>query len=357
MIKSPKNNGQIIILFPFVLIIIIGLLGLVTDLGHAYYIKIKMQQAVDAATLAAVQELPDNPETAIETAKYYSELNELDRNIIEVTTPYKSDPCKIHAAASKQVNFFFAPIIGINSMNISVSSVAGIFYANENSIFNHIFCSASKDELFEISGSNSTVHSSVHINGTVKISGSHWMFLDNFECADFNGKVDKSVKFKDLVVPGSFIPLPSFDIEGYQNRATTVYNSDFTISNSAASIEGIIYVNGDVYISDSNIRGQGIIVATGNIYISDSNIRHQANNDLVCFYSLGDIEISGSTQTFEGVAYAPEGMIKISGSNNTFRASFAAKYFEPISGSYNTFHYDSRIKEILESKKSIKLIE
>ncbi|MES2299562.1 MAG: pilus assembly protein TadG-related protein [Pseudomonadota bacterium] len=53
----PRQRGSIAVLTGMTLFIMIGMLGLVLDLGHLYVVKTEMQNAADACALSAAQEL------------------------------------------------------------------------------------------------------------------------------------------------------------------------------------------------------------------------------------------------------------------------------------------------------------
>ncbi|GGX90628.1 hypothetical protein GJV26_12385 [Massilia dura] len=52
-----RQGGAILIMYAFMLMIILGFAGLVTDLGLVYYRKVQLQNAADAIALAAAQQL------------------------------------------------------------------------------------------------------------------------------------------------------------------------------------------------------------------------------------------------------------------------------------------------------------
>ena len=54
-----SDRGQTLALFAVSLAVLFGLMGLVIDVGHAYFMKRTLQAQVDAAALAGAQKLPD----------------------------------------------------------------------------------------------------------------------------------------------------------------------------------------------------------------------------------------------------------------------------------------------------------
>src|SRR5580765_5178338 len=66
-----NENGQVIAIVAILLVAFIGMLGLVIDVGRIYVAQRHLQIAVDAAALAAAQDLP-NGDAAEQTAQGYS---------------------------------------------------------------------------------------------------------------------------------------------------------------------------------------------------------------------------------------------------------------------------------------------
>ncbi len=65
------EDGQSLIVMALVLVVLLGFVGLVIDVGRAYVAQLQLQQAVDAAALAAGQTLP-NSTSALQFAIDYS---------------------------------------------------------------------------------------------------------------------------------------------------------------------------------------------------------------------------------------------------------------------------------------------
>ena len=53
--SSRSQSGQVLVMMTFALVLLCGMLGLVVDLGWAYFIRKSAQLAVDAGALAAVK--------------------------------------------------------------------------------------------------------------------------------------------------------------------------------------------------------------------------------------------------------------------------------------------------------------
>ncbi len=120
MKKLEKERGSVIILVALGLTTLIGLGALVTDVGMLYAQKAKLQNAVDAAALAGVQELPKNPTRAQQVAQDYATRN----SVSDITIDFEAQNSKIMVNAKKKVPTYLARIWGITEGNLSATARA-----------------------------------------------------------------------------------------------------------------------------------------------------------------------------------------------------------------------------------------
>lgn len=116
------ESGSVVVLVALALTTFLGFCAIVTDVGLLYAQKAHLQNSVDAAALAAVQELPYNPSDASDIAIDYAARNGV--SIVNVT--FEEYNAKIIVEATQQVPTSFARIWGINEELISVSASAKI---------------------------------------------------------------------------------------------------------------------------------------------------------------------------------------------------------------------------------------
>jgi Putative Flp pilus-assembly TadE/G-like len=120
--------------------IMIVLVALVVDIGHTRLVQRQLQAGVDAAALAAAQELPDGP-AAVATANEYSptpgdknSVNTVDNATTSVITrcipsipgcnTRYSDSNAVTVTSTSRVPTFFARIIGVNSLTVTAKATA-----------------------------------------------------------------------------------------------------------------------------------------------------------------------------------------------------------------------------------------
>lgn len=115
-----KERGSVIVLVTLALTALLGFCAIVTDVGLMYAEKAHLQNSVDAAALAGVQELPNDSTLAAQTASAYATQN----GVPTVTVTFEANNTKIIVQATQQVPTYFARIWGITEEQISVSAKA-----------------------------------------------------------------------------------------------------------------------------------------------------------------------------------------------------------------------------------------
>ncbi|MGI6551003.1 MAG: pilus assembly protein TadG-related protein [Syntrophomonadales bacterium] len=118
-----NEDGTALVLVAVLMVGLMGCAALVIDVGAMYSTKAELQNAADAAALAAARRLP-NIGAAITTAEYYAELNGVEEYEITATTPYDGDSTKIEVVCTRNVPYTFARVLGFTDIDISARAVA-----------------------------------------------------------------------------------------------------------------------------------------------------------------------------------------------------------------------------------------
>jgi Flp pilus assembly protein TadG len=119
--RIPEERGQTLPLFALLIVTFIALVGLAIDAGRLYIARAELSRALDSAALAGVIELPDE-DLAEQRALAYMEDNQPDADV-EFPT---QQPNQFKVRGTRNVKFFFMPILGIREMDISVQAAAGV---------------------------------------------------------------------------------------------------------------------------------------------------------------------------------------------------------------------------------------
>ncbi|HVJ48566.1 pilus assembly protein TadG-related protein [Desulfitobacterium sp.] len=117
---NPSERGSIAVIFALAMVVLLGSCAIVVDIGLLYVQKAKLQNTVDSAALAGVQELPGDTSKATDVAKAYA----LQNGTENITTRFEANNFKIIISAQKTVPTYFAKIWGINSEQISATARA-----------------------------------------------------------------------------------------------------------------------------------------------------------------------------------------------------------------------------------------
>lgn len=123
--KKLDNRGSIPIIICLLITGLLAFTSYVIDIGMVYIEKTKLSNAIDAAALAAVMELPNDSIKAKTVAKEYLEKNNVNSN--EVIITISSDKKSIAIEAIKNVKHLFAKVIGIESSDVNAKTEARIY--------------------------------------------------------------------------------------------------------------------------------------------------------------------------------------------------------------------------------------
>ncbi len=330
-----KESGQSVILVALALVVLCGFAALGVDIGVQSTNQGQLQNAADAAALAAARELP-SASTAQSTAAHYAETNGVDPGRTTTTTPYKGNANRIEVVCKETVQFSFARIFGLKSTEITARAVAEKT-GMTGGPFGYAIFSGSKNSRLGLFQSDLTVKGNVHGNQEVMVNGSNLNFNGNIEAVGqfstssgsitVTGTAQGSPAYawggtsgiaKLLNAAASVVDIAPVDLAaGALAKAQangTYYNGSQTFG-SSLNLDKCVYVNGNVTLAGTTFSGVGMLVATGNITIASSSIEASSAASACIYSTNGNIEISASNVRVDGVLYAPNGRIQISQAN------------------------------------------
>ena len=372
-----REEGQMLVLAVLLLVVLIGFLGLVVDVGYAYVQRRFVQNAADAAALAATQELAAGSDQL-------TIWNRIDEYIAR-NTPDGARPMSFHAeylpggqpimhapgsppagatglrvTASEEHATFFSGVVGFYTMTVSAQASGAIVQSPSTCLGGYAVWADGRTGVADItlSGSDGVVTGQLHSNRDLRVSGSHHTFQGVCEYVGSYHLAGSSMIFNPSAnnprrVPPAPLPV-RYDIAVYRPggkaavaaEARKKYHyiiGDLSLSGSNQTLDGLYYVTGDVRISGSRTTGTFTIVAEGQISLSGSNHDMAAYDDGLLFFSnTSGVDVSGSSTSWKGVIYAPNGPIDMSGSSNTtYRGSLIGRAVD-LSGSGLRIDYDSQ---------------
>jgi Flp pilus assembly protein TadG len=341
MKKHLKNeSGQAMVLVALSLVVIMGFGAFTVDIGRGAMQQSELQNIADAAALAGAQDLPSSS-IATNTAISYAGTNGLlatQNNVpklgdkIVVTT----DSTKIQVVVTRNLEYTFAKVLGFENKEVSARAVATKSAGGLGPVFDYAIFSGNKypgtkmesfstrlQNVLNVTGSGHVVSGSIHSNYQVNIGS---MVVTGVASAV--GTVTGSkITTKS---PGSpYVPMPDFSsvlptIKAAAQKAGQYYTSSINKKDVSLNVTQPIYVEGDAKLTGISFSGDGCIYATGKITITGSGDSYDSNSS-ICIYSgytserKSDyaIDFAGSKHAFNGMLYAPNGSIGITGSNYT----------------------------------------
>jgi Putative Flp pilus-assembly TadE/G-like len=125
MLKKLHANekAQVLPMFVMLLVVLVGMLGLATDLGRVWVARAQLGRSVDAAALAGAKQLPDTALADAKARAYIAE-NEPGGNISVQVAPNAATR-QVAVTATRSVNTVFMKLLGIGSVEVSNEATAG----------------------------------------------------------------------------------------------------------------------------------------------------------------------------------------------------------------------------------------
>jgi hypothetical protein len=359
-------------------------------------VKGELQNAADSAALAAAQALPDGPGQVRLAAQNVAASNSAANNAValqvgqsqdvelgdwddetRIFTPLSGSSeneatavrvnCHLRADRGTQLNLFFAPVIGTDSMNLRAVAVAcldvvkcGRFVGLDSAVVTSGYVDSydSSKGTYQsqnpgdqgnvcsngdISIQNATVNGNaspgegyaVNVSGQGSVSGStdpHKKLLEGPPVDPGNAS---SYNDNDLIDPMWFDDFGNLKIPA--NKSLTLpggvyfFSKDFTVNGTLTfTSPATIYIQGKVSIS-----GQGLI-----------NESQMPGNLLV--YPLSDTNVTLSmNNSFYGVVYAPLAQLTVTGNADYYGAALAKSLKLVTSGGV---HYDEALEPIIDEQ-------
>ena len=344
-----RECGQSVLIVVLSIGMLCGVAALVVDIGQVTVAQGQLQNAADAAALAAAKSLPDAT-SAKSAAKQYAGLNGVDAANTTATTPYNGSTNKIEVVCKKAVQYTFARVIGLNSTIVSARAVAQ--KSNANGAFGYALFSGGLNSLLGLYTDSFDVTGSVHSNYTLQMNGSTQKISGNLESVSslssgvtyltiggtcqgssiqINGNASNINVPTRVQTPAAVINMPTFwqDIKNEATAAGTAFmigsGDTKVLTGNALNVDSSIYSSGGIEISTCKFVGQGSICAEKSIKLSGDAVKSTSNAS-VCIYSVnGDISFSTSGLTIYGTLYAPNGTIGIYANNITIYGRVVAK--------------------------------
>lgn len=327
-IKSQK--GTAVLITALMMTVILGFCALVVDIGRVSMEKNKLQNTVDAAALAAAQDLPD---TAAATLTVNDYMDKNGFSSIDPLISFTRSDRRISVTGTEKVNYTLARVLGLNNTDVKSTATAEKGAKYLGGAFDYsVFSGSALDEL-AISGNPAEVQSA-YIEGSVH-SNNDFRYNGNGSSLDITGTLDTvgqitingtGVTIGNQNPFSTFIDMPDFSETVKQlAQSTGNYYSTSQNFNSDIHLTDAIYVEGRINFNCNEFSGIGTIMATDNIVFNNS-IVYGTPTSSVCIYSKnGNITINNTSAIVNGTFYAPNGTVTFNNGAHTVYGKIIAK--------------------------------
>ncbi|MDO8674098.1 MAG: pilus assembly protein TadG-related protein [Dehalococcoidia bacterium] len=395
------EHGQSLVLIAMAMVAMVAMLGLVLDAGYAYAQRRLVQTAVDAAALGAAQAVASENATdasVLAIMQDYANRNSPPSGITVVGTyiaPNDSDLTAVGNGSIPQLakgvrvvgqttfNTFFMGIIGMNNSMASASATAK--FPDPIGPGNWAIWAGSTTNCASgtigWNASSASILGGLRSNGNMQVGGGGGGTTINGNVETVGGVQGPNINYAGTVpypVEGVVEPSPyRFRIQDFQlggvaaiaagsqyysiagdlTKTTMDHdNHNYFDNHNNVLRTGLYYVTGNVDFT-GGVTGTVTIVARGKISIKGGTnqliLFQPAQNacsiggialftDMqsgnVCADSGNVIELTGSTISVEGLLYAPNGRISLSGSQTRIIGALVGQTVD-IAGSNLTLRW------------------
>lgn len=316
--KFIDESGQSMVLIAVIMSILIGFGALAVDVGMMNNEKGKLQNALDATSLAAAQELPDKS-SALSVANEYIQLNGYEPS--DITIDFSDTDNIIMVEGYKKIPLGFASILGIHDTNIQAKASAEKVKKPLGGPFDYAIFSGSTTKQMQFACSNFNITGSIHSNHKFNLYVSETVITGAVEAAKTIDIQGSNIDIGPKIPNSPVIEMIDFSdvIKEQAKDSGEYYIGNKTYNGSNFDAKSAMFIDGSLQINTSNFTGNGVVVATGNITINTSNLENLTSSG-VCFYSTnGNINFNASNVNLNGIVYAPKGKISIYCSNLNVR--------------------------------------
>jgi hypothetical protein len=130
-----EEDGDVIVFFAFLMVIMIGIAGLVIDMGFFYRTKSHLKKAANAAVLSGAQEIINDSTSADNIVHDILGFHEVDDSLsnLNIVADEGNNVYKLKVGLAKDVRMSFLKLFGVNSIKATAESTAELAPMNSGS--------------------------------------------------------------------------------------------------------------------------------------------------------------------------------------------------------------------------------
>lgn len=330
-----SERGQTLVFTVLFLSVLIGMAGLVIDVGAWYVQREKAQAAADMGALAAAAELPDSG-SSVAAGEDYVDHN-LSGATPEVNPVYDGDPSKVEVRARTQGDTFFLGLFGFDTVGISARAVAQK-YSGAVPLAIFVYDEECDGFGFGSNGNDHNIQGGIHSNGHFKMNGN-----DHYAggataggpngCEpEINGARIRFGESDEPMIQEEFQEWPAYFTESDFTCDYTAQKFQFNTNNMTIP-DGVYCATESFKSNGNNISGR-ITVLAPEIQVDGNGQRFTPYQNDVLFFATGtkDMVLNGDNFEWEGIIFHPRGRVKIDGNQDSVLRGMIEGFHVEVNG-------------------------
>lgn len=353
-----KEMGQAVIMVSLGMVFLMGLLGLVVDVGYGYYSKQVAQAAADSAAIAAAvaaqsagascsdtvlcrsgYSCPANPDTSTNfgVGCLYATKNGASASNVTLSSGTgavggATANYWVTATVRMPVPVFFSSVMGASGATAGAQATGGVVGAGGGGCI--YVLDPTKDHAMEVSGGSSFIKSDCTINvnsnksDALTVSGGATVTADSVNVVggtSISGGSTVTPNATTGASPASdpFVNIPAPTFSGCDQ-------TNFTVSSATATLNPGVYCNGITITGTSNVTfSPGTYILNGGGFTSSSSGTTLTGNGVFFYntsngYTYKPVTLSGGTSvtlspetsgTYQGILFFQDRSISSSSQN------------------------------------------
>lgn len=124
-----EEKGTAVVIFALFIVLIIGMAGLVIDIGAVYNARSQLKKTANAAALSGAQELTNNEASVNEVVENILAADDEEKSLKELGIQREGE-YKLRVSLEREIPMNFLRLFKINSIKANASSTAGLLPMN-----------------------------------------------------------------------------------------------------------------------------------------------------------------------------------------------------------------------------------
>ena len=333
-----NERGSVMVVVAVSMAVLLGFTGFAVDYGSLALTRQELQNAADAAALAAGQDMLHGRATSIQTAtaNEYIQKNGYNPGDGVTSSQVVSNGNTVRVTITTKQKIGFSSILtGRNSEQVSATAVAEVMNPFEDYPYALFAGDTIDDGGTGIIGNGNgfTITGNIHSNTDINLHAQTVLNGVATAVGSINGVEDKSPHIPMPSAQGivSFVKATDCayfddDLEVKQNEGgfEKLLEMATTDKGGVVGSHGLnIYINGNLTIKGKNFFNKDYpvnLVVKGNIDMGGCPIRSTEDAPVILISETGSITVNGQgtgSDAFHGIIFAADGNVTLNGGNSS----------------------------------------